>query len=124
MKPLMHTECAGRGDRIVVRYADDAGENAIEEAERRGRLVRGETADGREAVAPQTASRAAGPAQAPAPQTFRRGVARAWLAALRRRSQRHRLPWDRFGLLLDRFLPGSRIVHPEPGVRFDAMPPR
>ena len=31
-------------------------------------------------------------------QTFRGEVARAWLAALRRRSQRHRLPWERLRL--------------------------
>jgi len=53
-------------------------------------------------------------------QTFRREVARAWLAALRRRSQRHRLPWERFCSILDRYLPLPRILHPEPGVRFDA----
>ena len=57
-------------------------------------------------------------------QTFRREVARAWLAALRRRSQRHRLPWERFGSIVDRYLPPPRIQHPEPGVRFDAMHPR
>lgn len=53
-------------------------------------------------------------------QTFRREVARAWLAALRRRSQRHRLPWERFRSIIDRYLPLPRILHPEPGVRFDA----
>src|SRR5450755_83122 len=29
-------------------------------------------------------------------QTFRREIAWAWLEALKRRSQRHRLPWGRF----------------------------
>jgi group II intron reverse transcriptase/maturase len=57
-------------------------------------------------------------------QTFRREIARAWLAALRRRSQRHRLPWERFRSILDRYLPLPRILHPEPGVRFDARHPR
>lgn len=57
-------------------------------------------------------------------QTFRREVARAWLEALRRRSQRHRLPWERFRSIIDRYLPLPRILHPEPGVRFDAMHPR
>jgi group II intron reverse transcriptase/maturase len=57
-------------------------------------------------------------------QTFRREVARAWLEALRRRSQRHRLPWERFRSILDRYLPLPRILHPEPGVRFDASHPR
>lgn len=57
-------------------------------------------------------------------QTFRREVARAWLEALRRRSQRHRLPWDRFRSIVDRYLPLPRILHPQPGVRFDARYPR
>jgi len=56
-------------------------------------------------------------------QAFRREVARAWLAALRRRSQRHRLPWEYFHSILDRWLPLPRILHPEPGVRFDAKHP-
>ena len=53
-------------------------------------------------------------------QTFRREVARAWLEALRRRSQRHRFPWERFNLTVDHYLPSPRILHPEPGARFDA----
>jgi hypothetical protein len=57
-------------------------------------------------------------------QAFRREVVRAWLEALRRRSQRHRLPWERFRSILDRYLPRPRILHPEPGVRFDAKHPR
>jgi len=57
-------------------------------------------------------------------QTFRREVARAWLEALRRRSQRHRLPWERFRSIIERYLPLPRILHPEPGVRFDAKHPR
>src|SRR6516225_2175939 len=57
-------------------------------------------------------------------QTFRREVARAWLEALRRRGQRHRLPWKRFIQIVDRFLPEPRILHPDPGVRFDAIHPR
>jgi len=48
------------------------------------------------------------------------GVARAWLTALRRRSRRHRLPWARFRVILDHYLPTPRILHPEPGARFDA----
>ena len=57
-------------------------------------------------------------------QTFRREVARSWLAALRRRSQRHRLPWERFRSIIDRYLPPPKILHPEPGARFDANYPR
>jgi RNA-directed DNA polymerase len=57
-------------------------------------------------------------------RTFRREVARMWLAALRRRSQRDRYSWERFGPLVARFLPSPRILHPLPGDRFDAMHPR
>ena len=57
-------------------------------------------------------------------ETFRREVARAWLAALRRRSQKRRLSWERFTPILDQFLPLPRILHPYPGVRFDATHPR
>jgi len=55
-----------------------------------------------------------------APQTFRREIARAWLEAFRRRSQRQRLLWERFRSILGHYLPLPRILHPEPGVRFDA----
>jgi RNA-directed DNA polymerase len=57
-------------------------------------------------------------------QTFRREVARLWLEALRRRSQRDRLPWEKFSSIIDRYLPLPRILQPEPGVRFDANQPR
>ena len=57
-------------------------------------------------------------------RTFRREVARAWLAARRHRSQRHRLPWKRFRSILDLYVPLPRVLHPEPGVRFDARYPR
>ena len=57
-------------------------------------------------------------------QTFRREVARMWLEALRRRSQRDRLPWEKFSSIIDRYLPLPRILQPEPGVRFDAKHPR
>ena len=52
--------------------------------------------------------------------TFRREIAWAWLHALRRRSQRHRMNWQRFGRLLDRWIPKPKIRHPYPNVRFDA----
>ena len=37
-----------------------------------------------------------------------------WLRALRRRSQRHRMTWERIGRLADRWLPPPRILHPWP----------
>ena len=57
-------------------------------------------------------------------RTFQREVARMWLAALRRRSQRDRHSWERFRPIVNRYLPTPRILHPLPGVRFDAMHPR
>jgi RNA-directed DNA polymerase len=52
--------------------------------------------------------------------TFRDEVRRAWREALRRRSQRSRLTWERFGRIANRWLPLARIVHPYPSVRFAA----
>ena len=52
--------------------------------------------------------------------TFQRQAGRCWLRALRCRSQRHRLTWQRMSRLIDRWLPPVRIVHPQPSVRFDA----
>lgn len=45
---------------------------------------------------------------------FRAEVERAWLHALRRRSQRPRMPWSRFAPLVARFLPPLRLVHRHP----------
>ena len=44
----------------------------------------------------------------------------ALVAALRSRSQRHRLNWDRMNRLATRWLPPARILHPYPDIRFDA----
>ena len=50
--------------------------------------------------------------------TFHRQAGRYWLRALRCRSQRHRLTWQRMSRLIGRWLPPVRIVHPQPvGVR-------
>jgi group II intron reverse transcriptase/maturase len=64
------------------------------------------------------------PGNMPALETFRREVVRSWLGALRRRSQRHRLPWERFGPLADRCIPKPKILHPNPGTRFNAKHPK
>ena len=45
---------------------------------------------------------------------FRREVARAWLHALRRRSQRHRMHWGRFSPIANRWVPAPKILHPHP----------
>jgi group II intron reverse transcriptase/maturase len=54
---------------------------------------------------------------------FRNEVCRAWRHALLRRSQRHRLPWDRFSRLAIRFIPHVRKLHPYPEERFHASRP-
>lgn len=51
---------------------------------------------------------------------FRKEVERSWLHALRRRSQRSRMTWERMQVLARRWLPPSRILHPWPEERFDA----
>ena len=51
-------------------------------------------------------------------------VARHWIRALRRRGQRHRLPWARFNRIAAAWLPHPRVLHPWPNVRFDAKHPR
>ncbi len=57
-------------------------------------------------------------------RSFRTQVIRAWMHALRRRSQRHRMPWSRMGLMVKRWIPPVRAMHPWPERRFDAMHPR
>ena len=49
---------------------------------------------------------------------FRKEVCRLWWKALKRRSHKHRLPWDRMKRLVDRWLPLARVCHPYPLVRF------
>lgn len=49
---------------------------------------------------------------------LRRDVYRAWLYALRRRGQRHRMPWERFKHFIDRHIPPVRVLHPYPDARF------
>ena len=51
---------------------------------------------------------------------FRYRIIGYWLAALRRRSQRARLTWERMYRIAARWLPQVRILHPWPTVRFDA----
>ena len=49
---------------------------------------------------------------------FRYHVVVAWVRTLRRRSQRHRLPWDRMQVHLERYIPKARVLHPWPETRF------
>jgi RNA-directed DNA polymerase len=57
-------------------------------------------------------------------QGFRTEVIRAWMRALRRRGQRHRLNWARMARLVRRWVPSVRALHPWPVQRFDAKHPR
>src|SRR6266436_5253247 len=52
---------------------------------------------------------------------FREQVARNWRLALRRRSQKSRVTWDRFRPLAQRWIPVQRVLHPFPRQRFDAI---
>ena len=49
---------------------------------------------------------------------FRYEVCRAWLEQLRRRSQKDKMTWARFGRLAMKYLPYPRRVHPYPSQRF------
>ena len=57
---------------------------------------------------------------------FRYEIGRAWLRALRRRSQKARkhLTWEKFKAIQRKWLPMPRIVHPWPNVRFRRRYPR
>jgi group II intron reverse transcriptase/maturase len=57
-------------------------------------------------------------------RSFRTQVIRAWMRALRRRSQRDRFSWARMGVLVRRWLPPVRAIHPWPEKRFAATHPR
>lgn len=51
-------------------------------------------------------------------ETVRRDVSRLWLRALRRRSQKHAMPWAKLTRWVRRWIPSTRIVHPYPNQRF------
>jgi RNA-directed DNA polymerase len=57
-------------------------------------------------------------------EAFKQQVKRLWARALRRRSQRTRLTWDRFNRLERKWLPRIRNTHPYPEQRFLARHPR
>ena len=60
------------------------------------------------------------PGNTDAVAAFRTQVTRHWLKSLRRRSQRHRLNWERMNRIATRWLPPAKVQHPFPNVRFDA----
>ena len=51
---------------------------------------------------------------------FRDQVRWHWIQTLRRRSQRHRMTWERYSRIEEKWLPPARIVHPYPSVRLAA----
>ena len=51
---------------------------------------------------------------------FRTEVTRRWYQALRRRSQRKRITWERMNRIVSRWLPPARVMHPYPAARFAA----
>src|SRR6266542_2896244 len=53
---------------------------------------------------------------------FRTQLTRHWYKALRRRSQRDRMNWQRMGRIAARWLPQVRVTHPFPTVRLAARP--
>jgi group II intron reverse transcriptase/maturase len=55
---------------------------------------------------------------------FRTQVNRLWLKALKRRSQRFKLNWERFNKTVMQWIPRARILHPYPEERFYAKYPR
>jgi hypothetical protein len=60
------------------------------------------------------------PGNTDAVAAFRTQVTRLWFKALRRRSQRNRLNWERMNRIATRWLPPARVQHPFPNMRFDA----
>jgi group II intron reverse transcriptase/maturase len=50
-------------------------------------------------------------------KAFLRSIHRSWICALRRRSQKHRMPWERFYRHCDRWLPTPKTIHPWPSQR-------
>jgi len=59
------------------------------------------------------------PGNVKALDAFRREVARAWVRALRRRSQKGaKLTWASVKGLIECFLPKARVRHPYPNQRF------
>lgn len=55
---------------------------------------------------------------------FRYHVVQMWLKSLRRRSQRHNMPWERMNRIIDAWIPPAVISHPWPNQRLDVKHPR
>lgn len=97
-------------DRRVVRLIQKwlrAG--VLEDGERR-RMEKGTVQGG--SVSPLLA-----PFNGPQITAFRHQVGWLWCRSLRRRSQRHRMPWERMRRYIDRWLPSATVCHPYPSQR-------
>jgi group II intron reverse transcriptase/maturase len=57
------------------------------------------------------------PYNSPGLCAFRAEVSRLWHRSLKRRSQTHRMPWQRMRRHVDRWLPSTKICHPYPSER-------
>lgn len=60
------------------------------------------------------------PGNTDAVQAFRTQVVRLWRQALRRRSQKTTITWERINQLAKRYLPPTRVTHPYPNQRLCA----
>jgi group II intron reverse transcriptase/maturase len=60
------------------------------------------------------------PGNADAMIAFHDQVTRHWHKSLKKRSQRHKLPWTRIRRIAERWLPPVQRMHPFPNARFDA----
>ena len=54
-------------------------------------------------------------------RVFRECLLRSWCRILRRRSQRHRITWQRRYALATQWLPPPHILHPYPAQRLRVM---
>lgn len=50
--------------------------------------------------------------------TFRYNISKLWFRSLKRRSDKHRLNWEKMSEIIERWIPRSRILHPYPDERF------
>jgi len=56
--------------------------------------------------------------------TVREELSRYWLKVLRRRGQKRRMNWERFGPIVRSWIPMPKVLHPYPNERFYAKHPR
>ncbi|SDQ36341.1 group II intron reverse transcriptase/maturase [Pseudovibrio sp. Tun.PSC04-5.I4] len=57
-------------------------------------------------------------------RAFRHYVKTIWMRVLRRRSQRHKMSWQRMENIAEEWLPVPRVLHPWPNKRFAVKHPR